>query len=113
MDPQFPRRFRRATMCKGIPWADARDSHLAKFAIPRATWESTSGCLHLTIPSNALIPPSVFSFICNLSADKAIYAHFLVISRHYILEDWPAQKESRDSNFEVQFRLLERTLLLG
>ena len=50
-----------------LPCVDARDSHFAKFATPRATWERTSGCPHLTIPSKALIPPSVLSLVCNLS----------------------------------------------
>lgn len=50
------------------PCMDDRDSHFAKFAIPRATWERTSGCPHLTIPSKAFIPPSDLSFLCSLSA---------------------------------------------
>lgn len=50
-----------------LPCVDALDSHFAKFAIPRATWARTSGCPLLTIPSNALMPPSPRSFVCNLS----------------------------------------------
>lgn len=50
-----------------LPWVHARDSHFAKFAIPRATWERTSGWPHLTIPNKALIPPSDLSFVCSLS----------------------------------------------
>uniref|UniRef100_A0A2P2PN07 Armadillo repeat-containing kinesin-like protein 2 n=1 Tax=Rhizophora mucronata TaxID=61149 RepID=A0A2P2PN07_RHIMU len=53
-----------------IPCVDARDSHFAKFAIPRATWERTSGCPHLTIPNKAFIPPSDLSFICSLSGQQ-------------------------------------------
>lgn len=52
------------------PWAEDLDSHLAKLASPRATWERTSGCLDLTIPNNALMPPSDLSLICSLSGDK-------------------------------------------
>lgn len=50
-----------------LPWLDALDSHFAKFAIPRATCAWTSGCLHLTIPNSALIPPSPLNFVCSLS----------------------------------------------
>eukprot|EP00268_Persea_americana_P059256 TRINITY_DN724_c0_g1_i9.p1 TRINITY_DN724_c0_g1~~TRINITY_DN724_c0_g1_i9.p1 ORF type:complete len:137 (+),score=17.18 TRINITY_DN724_c0_g1_i9:515-925(+) len=50
-----------------VPWVDALDSHLAKLAMPLATWARTSACPHLTIPSNALIPPSALSFACSLS----------------------------------------------
>lgn len=51
-----------------IPWLEARDSHLAKLAIPRATCERTSGWSHLTTPSKALIPPS--KFILSTSSSK-------------------------------------------
>ena len=53
-----------------LPWVAALDSHFAKFAMPRATWARTSGCPHLTIPSNALIPPSPRNRVCSLSAYK-------------------------------------------
>jgi hypothetical protein len=50
------------------PWLITRDSHFAKFAIPRAIWAMTSLCPVRNIPSNALIPPSCFSMKCNFSA---------------------------------------------
>lgn len=53
-----------------LPWVYALDSHFAKLAIPRATCARTSGCPHLTIPSNALMPPSLLSFDCNLSVEQ-------------------------------------------
>ena len=31
-----------------LPWVDAQDSHFAKFAIPRTTWERTSGYVHIS-----------------------------------------------------------------
>ena len=62
-----------------IPCVDALDSHLAKFAMPRATCASTSGCPHLTIPNKAAIPPSDLSFVCNLSmSEKDIVSQNLV-----------------------------------